>query len=311
MSSCKPGYRRRRGAGQGAAGPREGGDRALQISAAHRVRATRCRAPRRASCSASRSAGWRPAKQRGAGEAAERDVVSRSRREGAARTQPPRLARRRAAMPTACGGRAADRYWRRSGRLGREGRFPPDFVAQVRQALREHPGGAARPAAGPEHVVRLTWYVCDVEEYPADLRGARRRSIARSWGGSFPAMAVVQVVRAGGARGAGRDRGDGDPAGLRAADLPVPGSDPRRARPSPIPWLPRHRGSPAPSRQPRQPRDPRGRQTPRPRRRSARASAAAGQQHAAHHRSRGHSHHHRILRLLDDLLGRAAARSAA
>ena len=56
----RPGHMRRRGADQGAAGPRQGDDRALQISARHRVRHRACRGPRPASCSASSCAAWRP-----------------------------------------------------------------------------------------------------------------------------------------------------------------------------------------------------------------------------------------------------------
>ena len=75
-----------------------------------------------------------------------------------------------------------------------EGRFPPDFLGQVRQALRNTLAVLAEGGAGPQHVVRMTWYVCDVEEYSADPRalGAVYREVM---GRRFPAMAVVQVVR--------------------------------------------------------------------------------------------------------------------
>jgi enamine deaminase RidA (YjgF/YER057c/UK114 family) len=45
---------------------------------------------------------------------------------------------------------------------------------------------------GPEHIVRLTWYVLDKDEYLASLRevGAAYRELM---GRSYPAMAVVQV----------------------------------------------------------------------------------------------------------------------
>jgi len=44
------------------------------------------------------------------------------------------------------------------------------------------------------HIVRLTWYVTDVEEYLANLKplGKAYRAI---FGQHYPAMAVVQVVR--------------------------------------------------------------------------------------------------------------------
>ena len=74
------------------------------------------------------------------------------------------------------------------------GNFPDDFVAQVRQALSNIRDILAEAGAGPEHLVRLTWYVLDVEEYTASLRdlGRAYREII---GAHYPAMAVVQVTR--------------------------------------------------------------------------------------------------------------------
>mgnify|MGYP002621758755 CR=1 FL=1 len=68
-----------------------------------------------------------------------------------------------------------------------------DFVGQVEQCLRNIVAVLAEAGAGPEHLVRLTWYVTDKREYLANLRGlgqAYRSVIGRH----FPAMAVVQVV---------------------------------------------------------------------------------------------------------------------
>ncbi len=68
-----------------------------------------------------------------------------------------------------------------------------DFVAQVEQALRNIVEVLAEAGAGPEHLVRLTWYVTDKREYLARLREvgqAYRRVIGRH----YPAMALVQVV---------------------------------------------------------------------------------------------------------------------
>jgi enamine deaminase RidA (YjgF/YER057c/UK114 family) len=75
-----------------------------------------------------------------------------------------------------------------------EGRFPPDFLGQARQLLRNTAAVLAAAGAGPEHIVRMTWYVCDVEEYRAALRplGAVWRE---EFGRVYPPMAVVQVVR--------------------------------------------------------------------------------------------------------------------
>ena len=68
-----------------------------------------------------------------------------------------------------------------------------DFVEQVAQTLRNIVAVLAEAGAGPEHLVRLTWYVTDKKEYVARLKGVGRvyRDII---GRHFPAMALVQVV---------------------------------------------------------------------------------------------------------------------
>lgn len=75
-----------------------------------------------------------------------------------------------------------------------EGRLESDFVAQVRQTLSNISEILAEGGAKPEHLVRLTWYVIDIEEYLANLRnlGQVYREI---FGAHYPAMALVQVVR--------------------------------------------------------------------------------------------------------------------
>ena len=68
-----------------------------------------------------------------------------------------------------------------------------DFIAQTEQALRNIIEVLAEGGAGPEHLVRLTWYVTDCEEYLARLRelgGVYRDTI----GTHYPAMALVQAV---------------------------------------------------------------------------------------------------------------------
>jgi enamine deaminase RidA (YjgF/YER057c/UK114 family) len=68
-----------------------------------------------------------------------------------------------------------------------------DFVAQTEQALRNIVAVLAQAGAGPEHVVRMTWYVVDKREYlaqPRELGAAYRRV----FGKHFPAMTAVQVV---------------------------------------------------------------------------------------------------------------------
>lgn len=73
-------------------------------------------------------------------------------------------------------------------------RFPDGFAAQARQCFANIRTVLAEGGAEPHHLVRLTWYVVDVEEYLAAGRevGAAYREI---FGRHFPAMAVVQVVR--------------------------------------------------------------------------------------------------------------------
>ncbi len=74
------------------------------------------------------------------------------------------------------------------------GHLPADFVAQVRQALSNIAAILAEGGARPEHLVRLTWYVVDMDEYLASLKtlGQVYRDI---FGTHYPAMALVQVVR--------------------------------------------------------------------------------------------------------------------
>jgi enamine deaminase RidA (YjgF/YER057c/UK114 family) len=68
-----------------------------------------------------------------------------------------------------------------------------DFIDQVAQALRNIVDVLAEGGAGPEHLVRLTWYVIDRDEYVA-----RQKEVGRVYreiiGKHFPAMALVQVV---------------------------------------------------------------------------------------------------------------------
>lgn len=68
-----------------------------------------------------------------------------------------------------------------------------DFVRQVDQALRNIVEVLAEGGAGPQHLVRLTWYVTDRDEYVARLKelGAVYREVI---GAHYPAMALVQVV---------------------------------------------------------------------------------------------------------------------
>ena len=75
-----------------------------------------------------------------------------------------------------------------------KGHLPADFVGQVRQTLSNISAILAEGGARPEHLVRLTWYVVDIEEYLASLKtlGQIYREIL---GSHYPAMALIQVVR--------------------------------------------------------------------------------------------------------------------
>nr|WP_271576378.1 RidA family protein [Bradyrhizobium sp. CCBAU 11361] len=75
-----------------------------------------------------------------------------------------------------------------------EERLADGFVAQVRQALSNIAAILTEAGARPEHLVRLTWYVVDMDEYLANLKelGKAYRAI---FGAHYPAMALLQVVR--------------------------------------------------------------------------------------------------------------------
>jgi enamine deaminase RidA (YjgF/YER057c/UK114 family) len=68
-----------------------------------------------------------------------------------------------------------------------------DFVAQTRQALQNIAAVLRAGGAGPEHMVRMTWYIVDRIEYNARLKdiGAVYREVM---GRNFPAMTCVQVA---------------------------------------------------------------------------------------------------------------------
>jgi enamine deaminase RidA (YjgF/YER057c/UK114 family) len=74
------------------------------------------------------------------------------------------------------------------------GRFPPDFAGQTRQTLANVLTVLSLGGAGPEHVVRMTWYVCDIEEYRS-ARKAVGAAYAELMGRNYPPMAVVEVTR--------------------------------------------------------------------------------------------------------------------
>jgi enamine deaminase RidA (YjgF/YER057c/UK114 family) len=66
------------------------------------------------------------------------------------------------------------------------------FAGQFRQALKNILDILAQAGGKPEHLVRLTWYVLDKNEYLASLKelGVAYRELM---GRHYPTMAVVQV----------------------------------------------------------------------------------------------------------------------
>ena len=67
-----------------------------------------------------------------------------------------------------------------------------DFAGQFRQALKNILAVLAEANGRPEHLVRLTWYVLDRQEYLDALKGVGE-AYRELMGRNFPTMAVVQV----------------------------------------------------------------------------------------------------------------------
>lgn len=67
-----------------------------------------------------------------------------------------------------------------------------DFAGQFRQVLVNTLAVLKEAGAGPEHIVRMTWFVTSRDEYEASLRdiGAAWRELM---GRVYPAMAVIIV----------------------------------------------------------------------------------------------------------------------
>lgn len=67
-----------------------------------------------------------------------------------------------------------------------------DFVGQARQALANIVAVLAEAGGRPEHIVRMTWYVVDRQEYIASYAalGTAYREVI---GGHYPAMTAVEV----------------------------------------------------------------------------------------------------------------------
>lgn len=68
-----------------------------------------------------------------------------------------------------------------------------DLVGQTRQTLENIVEILAEAGGRPEHIVRMTWYVTDKQDYLANLKGIGEAYRA-VMGRHFPAMTMVQVV---------------------------------------------------------------------------------------------------------------------
>jgi enamine deaminase RidA (YjgF/YER057c/UK114 family) len=68
-----------------------------------------------------------------------------------------------------------------------------DFAGQFEQALLNIVAVLGEAGAGPEHVVRLTWFITDKRAYLADAKHVGE-IYRRVMGRNFPTMSVVQVV---------------------------------------------------------------------------------------------------------------------
>ncbi|MBX3519818.1 MAG: RidA family protein [Xanthobacteraceae bacterium] len=74
------------------------------------------------------------------------------------------------------------------------GKFANGLAAQTKQTLENIVAIIAEAGAEPQHILRLTWYVTDVDNY-LSLQSEIGSAYREIMGKHFPAMAVVQVVR--------------------------------------------------------------------------------------------------------------------
>ena len=68
-----------------------------------------------------------------------------------------------------------------------------DLAAQTEQALKNVAAVLREAEAGPEHVVRMTWYVADRRDYLA-AQAEIGRAYRAVMGAHYPAMTLVEVA---------------------------------------------------------------------------------------------------------------------
>jgi len=72
-----------------------------------------------------------------------------------------------------------------------------DLVEQVRQALRNVRALLEQAGCGPEHMVRMTWYLVDKREYVARVReigAVYREVLGRAYDVAMTAVQVVALI---------------------------------------------------------------------------------------------------------------------
>lgn len=91
---------------------------------------------------------------------------------------------------------AEGRFLAISGQIGWNERgdlVSDDFLEQAAKALRNVAAVLTAAGGGPEHLIRLTWYVVDKNEYRSALR-ALGNVYREIFGEHYPAMALIQVA---------------------------------------------------------------------------------------------------------------------
>lgn len=91
---------------------------------------------------------------------------------------------------------AEGRFLAISGQIGWNERgdlVSDDFLEQAAQTLRNVAAVLTAAGGGPEHLIRLTWYVVDKNEYRSALR-ALGNVYREIFGEHYPAMALIQVA---------------------------------------------------------------------------------------------------------------------
>ena len=73
-----------------------------------------------------------------------------------------------------------------------QGNFPDTLAGQVELALGNVTAVLAEAGAGPEHLVRLTWFVTDRQAY-LDAQSEIGAAYRRVLGKHYPAMSLVEV----------------------------------------------------------------------------------------------------------------------